>query len=528
MTTELATQDKAGLIETYPSYPISQARPMLAAQEKAGLIETVTVLFKYKWEITGIFLVIFLLVTIGSLLWPRSYETSSDVLIQFGREYVDRPNLANSPTMSRMETIPLSTVEIVNSEMSIMQSYDIAEKVVSTIGVEKMYPKLAGAAGPSFLERIGVREKVPVLQKATLKFQEDLKIAVKLQKNVRSNVIEVKYMGKNPEIVAQAVNLYVRLFTEKHREVNSGSRSAFLTNQLATFKQKMDIAADKLQSFKEEKSAFDIPAQRTLNLGTIEKVEQDLRIAQSTIASLRDRITSRKEQLKKIKRDKSLYTPTSMDSVLSNAHTQLLTLQSKELNLLQKYKENSHFVKDVRKEILIVRDFIKEQERDIAAKVKTSNPIYQGIMTDILKAESDLQTELAREKAIRQQLQQAQKDVQEINTSEMKLRELTRNFEMDEANYKSYRAKYDEALISKEMEKQAMSNVSIVQEAPVNHKPKWPKKFLNIALAMVFGAACGIGYAFFVESYSQGISSPENVQRRLGLPVIAAISYQQK
>lgn len=496
-------------------------------QEKGSLIEIVTVIFKYKKGIAGIFLVIVFAITVVSLLWPRSYETSSDVLIQFGREYVDRPNVANTPNQPRSETLQMSTSEIVNSEIAIMQSYDLAEQVVSTIGVEKMFPGMKDP-GSSFLEKIGVREKVPALQKAAIRFQQNVKIGVKLLKNVRSNVIEIKYMSRNPVMAARAVNLLVSLYKEKHLEVYSGPRSGFLSNQLAAFKQKMERSADELQSFKHEKSAFDLPAQRTSHINQLEALEGSLRTSTTAIASLRGRLSSNNSQLKKIMGDKTLYTPSGLDSMLSNANNRLLELESKELNLLQKYKPDNPFVVDVRREIQNTRDFIKNQEMAISNKVKTANPLFQGVKVDANKSESELVSEIAKQKAVRIQIQDVLKELQDVDMNEKKLRELTRNFEIDEANYKSYRTKYEESLIYTEMYKQTISNVSVIQEAPVNNAPKWPKKFLNVLLGIAFGSACGIGYAFLAETYSQGISSSENVERRLGLPVLAAISHQQK
>ncbi|MBF0458256.1 MAG: hypothetical protein HQK99_10215 [Nitrospirae bacterium] len=496
-------------------------------QEKANLVEIVTVLFKYKKEITGIFFAIVFVVTVVSLLWPRSYETSSDVLIQFGREYVDRPNVANTPNQPINESLQVSTSEIVNSEIAIMQSYDIAEQVVSTIGVEKMFPGLKDSER-SFLEKIGVREKVPALQKAASRFQQNVKIGVKLLKNVRSNVIEIKYESRNPVMAARAINLLVNLYKEKHLEVYSGPRSAFLSNQLAEFKQKMEQSADELQAFKHEKSAFDLPAQRTSHINQLEALEGALRASTTAVASLRGRLSSNHSQLKQIMSDKTLYTASGMDSILSNANNQLLALESKELNLLQKYKPDNPFVVDVRREIQNTRDFIKNQEMAISNKVKTGNPLFQGVKVDANKSESELVSELAKQKTIRVQIQDVLKELQDIDMNEKRLRELTRNFEINEANYKSYRTKYEESLIYSEMYKQTISNVSVIQEAPVNNAPKWPKKVLNVLLGIAFGSACGIGYAFFAETYSQGISSSENVERRLGLPVLAAIPHQQK
>lgn len=46
---------------------------------------------------------------------------------------------------------------------------------------------------------------------------------------------------------------------------------------------------------------------------------------------------------------------------------------------------------------------------------------------------------------------------------------------------------------------------------------------LNIGLSIVLDALAGLGVAFANELSSQRLSTPESVERRLGLPVLATI-----
>jgi capsular polysaccharide biosynthesis protein len=77
------------------------------------------------------------------------------------------------------------------------------------------------------------------------------------------------------------------------------------------------------------------------------------------------------------------------------------------------------------------------------------------------------------------------------------------------------------------MNLQRMSNVSVIQAATIPAKPIKPKKALNILLGIILGAMSGLGYAFFSEYASQGLSTPESVEKRLGLPVLTTISYKK-
>ena len=87
--------------------------------------------------------------------------------------------------------------------------------------------------------------------------------------------------------------------------------------------------------------------------------------------------------------------------------------------------------------------------------------------------------------------------------------------------------KLEEARISDDMKLQKMANVSVIQATTVLAKPIKPKKTLNILLGIILGAVSGTGYAFLSEYVSHGLSSPESVEKRLGLPVLTTVAYKK-
>ena len=95
---------------------------------------------------------------------------------------------------------------------------------------------------------------------------------------------------------------------------------------------------------------------------------------------------------------------------------------------------------------------------------------------------------------------------------------MKRELAANERNYKTYLEKVEEALISDDLNRLKMTNISVIQGASVPAKPIKPKKALNIALGIILGAVSGLGLAFFSEYTNQGLSTPESAERRLGLP----------
>lgn len=97
---------------------------------------------------------------------------------------------------------------------------------------------------------------------------------------------------------------------------------------------------------------------------------------------------------------------------------------------------------------------------------------------------------------------------------------------MNERNYKTYLEKAEDARILEDMNLRKMANVSVVQKAAVPLHPIRPRKNLYVAFSILFGVIGGLGFAFLSESLSQTFSTPEDVEKRLGLRVLLSVPYR--
>jgi polysaccharide biosynthesis protein PslE len=478
-------------------------------QNTGSLRDFLTVLFKHKSKIGTIFLATVATVTIGSFLIPPVYEAKSTLLIKFGREYIYRPEVGDKSPM-----VSINKEEIINSDINILTSQDLIEKVITTLKIENIYPDLIES--PPY--------KITPLQAAILRFEKKLFVeGVK-----RSSVIQVSFQHKNPQIAAKAVNMLVDFYKEKHLDVYGNSQSSFLEKQLSAYDQKLKQSENDLEAFKQKNQVFSIDEQRSLLLKQRMELDTELKNTGTRIEELQKKLSSLKSQLKDMSEDKNRYTQTDRDRIVVDAKAKLLDLKLKERNLLEKYTESNLLVANVRKEIELVTNYLTQQEEDISVKVKTGNIVYQELEKESLKTESDLNSQFAKEKSIRRQLSQADREIQSTDLKEKEIVALKREASNNDKNYRTYVDKVEEARISDDMNLQKMANFSVIQAAVVPAKPVMPKKALNILLGVILGAVSGLGFAFFSESSSQGLSTPESVEKRLGLPVLTTISCKTR
>ena len=480
--------------------------------QTSSVRDFLTVLFKQRNTILIVFFAVVATVTIGSFLLSPTYEAKSSLLVKFGREYIYRPEVGERVPDLRL--MPLNQEEVINSEIQILTSRDLIEKVITTLKVENIYPEMV--ENPS--------KMITPLEAAILQFEKKLFVeGIK-----KSNVIQTSFQHKNPRIAAKAVNLLVDFLTEKHLQVYSDPKSSFLEQQLSTYEKRLKESQNQLEGFKQKYRVFSLEEQRTLLLKQRTDLDSALKTAQNQVKELQNRRSSLKNQMRTVSKDVPLFSETERYKIVDDAKTQLLTLQLREQQLLQKYNENTPLVVNVRKEITIVQDFIKKQEEDLKGKVRTGqNIVYQDLEREMIKTQAELSSQEARRATLQGQITQLDMEIQSLDLRENELQNLRRELAANERNYKTYLEKVEEARISDDLNRQKMANISVIQTASVPPKPIKPKKALNIALGIILGAVSGLGLAFFSEYTNQGLSTPESAERHLGLPVIGTIPYKE-
>ncbi len=478
------------------------------AREANGLREFLTIVFKRKKLILGVFLAVIVAATATSFLLTPVFEAKSSLLVKLGREYLNRPEVgSNAPVMS------LNQEEVTNSEIQILKNRDLIEKVISTLKLENVYPDLLNSSS----------NRVKPLDVAIERFEKNLTV----EGMRKASVIQVSFQHPDPQTAARAVNLLVELFKEKHLQVFSDPKSSFLETQLLAYDQKLRESESRLQNFKQKAGVFSLEEQRTLLLTQRNDLDTALKSTRHIISELHKRIASQKEQLSKIAASPARYTSTERDRIIVEAKSKLLTLQLSEQELLKKYTENNRLVVNARREIQMVKDFLREQESDINTKAKTGNQVYQSTEIEMVRAETELNAQKGKAQALNQQLAELDREIRSLDYSEKNMQQLKRDMQLNEKNYQTYLEKAEEARITVDMNRLKLANISVIQSAMVPAEPIKPKKLLNIILGIVAGVMSGLGLAFLAESASHTFTTPEQVEHRIGLPVLTTIAQHE-
>jgi uncharacterized protein involved in exopolysaccharide biosynthesis len=474
-----------------------------------GLRDFLTLLFKHKTKIVFMFSFSVGIGLFLSFLVPPVYEAKTSLLVKIGREYINRTDVGDDRFLMSLEQ-----QELINSEIQILSNRDLIKKVVSRLTWESLYPELLRKS-PS---------KITPTEAAILKFEKSLKV----EGVRRSNVIQATFRHKDPQVAVRALNLLVELFREKHLQVFSETPSPFLEKQMVTYREKLGESENRLESFKQQNRVFSLEEQRSLLLKQRTDLDTSLKTSSNTIRELQEKLSFLKNRNIAGSTSNPLYTQTDREKIIVDAKAKLLALHLQEQELLRKYREDSRLVVNVRKEIHLVKNFLKEQEEDIRVRVGTGNKVYQELELERIKTEADLKSQQAKTAILRNQLDNLDEEILALDLREKAISNLERELATNEKYYKTYVDRLETARISEDMNRNKLANISVIQEAVVPEKPIRPRKRLNILVSIFLGGFSGIGLAFFAEKLSQGFQTPESAERRLALPVLTSISYKKE
>lgn len=471
------------------------------------LRDFLTIFFKHRAEILMIFFVVVAITTIASFVVPPVYKAESSLLVKYGREYLNQSEVGTAPPM-----MTLNRDEIINSEIQIIKSPDLAKKVIENLKLSQVYPDLAKKPP----------RNIGPMDAAIARFEKSLNVAdIK-----KSSVMEVSFEHKDPRIAAKAVNLLVELFKEKHLQVFSSPQSSFLEGQVEEFHKKLLASESAMQDFKQKNRVYSLDEQRTLLLRQRTDLASEMMSSRNHIDELQRRLSTLQARIRVMTTSNALYTQTERDKIIVDAKSRLLALEISQQELLRKYTKDNKLVVENRNQIELVRNFLHDQEKDISSKVLTGNTVYQEAQKDVVKTEADLGAQRAKLAMLRVQVKQLDEDIRSLDLREKEMQNLKRELTTNEKNFQVYGDKMAEARIIEDMNKLKLANISVIQAASVPVAPVKPKKSLNILLGIIFGTISGIGYALFSERNSQGLTTPEIAQKRLNLAVLAALPYK--
>jgi uncharacterized protein involved in exopolysaccharide biosynthesis len=417
---------------------------------------------KRRWSVCLIAAATFSAVAVYTFRMEPVYEASSVLLIRLGRSYTPRPELDEKKVREIRDS-----QAVINAELQILRSYDVAKKVVEDLGRERMFPSLEDDDRDDSLS----------VDSAVRKFKRNLHAKGVTQ----SDMIRVSYQHKDPELAAEIVNHTVEVFEEKHLDAFDDPQALpFLEDKVDNYRGQVKSASAALKIFQVEH-----PGSLKGLLEQLAEVEADLRSAPGRISGLEERF----DYLNEV-RFRSRRALTTVSQPIQRAQGRLLELHLKQQELLAVFVDDDRRVVDVRRQIRIVTDFISAETAKPAPSAARI-----GLDTQIIDTEAELRSQRAQLRALQVQLTGLNADLAELHAQEAVRRNLVRERDLAESYHGTYLQRLEDTRITGEMNRQKIANIAVLQKAITPTKPVAPKKRINLVVGMILGLAFGVGYA---------------------------------
>jgi uncharacterized protein involved in exopolysaccharide biosynthesis/Mrp family chromosome partitioning ATPase len=509
----------------FPAQP--QPTPVRTAEQRPGglkLGDVYYTLFRHKWKI----LVLTLLGVLAAAgIWffkGPLYQSQAKLLVRYVRDAraVDVSLGAQGDVKS-----PDSRGEnIINSEIEILTSRDLALEVADLVGPDKILAKAGGGtnrfAAAGLILR-GLEVDVPR----------------------RSSVIRVAFNHPDPDMAQTILRALVQNYLRKHAEVHRavGVFDEFLTRQTDALRSQLRQTEQELQKLKLTANVTSVEESKRILAEQASRVRQELMGAEAELAERRT-ILEKAQQAAGIAAPTNTTvaaTETPLDPVQEQHYRTVLarleTLRIRELELLLQFTPESQDVRQVRDLIASAEKTKRELETAeprllrLAQLVLRANPganaagsrTTLGAGMDLGALEAEAAALEARVKKLREYQDEVRAEVAKINEVEQAISELQRNKQREETKYLYYSASLEQARIDESLGASSLANINVLQEAstPAINAEKTRKIVLGVLFA---GLAAGVGLAFLLEMVLDArLKRPSDVEQKLNLPLFLSI-----
>ncbi|WP_350614476.1 GNVR domain-containing protein [Pseudomonas sp. HY7a-MNA-CIBAN-0227] len=497
--------------------------------------DVLNILFKRRYVVLGFFLAALVGGFAGLKLFPATYESTARLLVRIGQEDIYVPTL--SSTQFRAPMMSVVREEQLHSEAGILTSENLSEQVVDEVTPQKLFPgidvehpwytpkgvvqgltQMYSAIEGYFFPQSADRS---LRSRAVSRMQSDLSA----EPVKSSNIIEVSLRNKSAEAAALGVNTLVKRYLVERVRIYQREKTSFISSQLDELESQIKTTERGLGSLRSERQVVDVDLQRNMQIDKLKDARKNIDTTQVMIDQTERQNEVLRQQLNNVPRTTELTGAQSSNSfALSELSKQLTDLKRTEAETISRLSANDPKIVPLRQEIAVVEQQISSQKgQRYASSERGINPLNARLRDDLMRNESAL---AGYRQALATLTQQEKLDIErlnELNGIEAQFKEMEQKLGVLRDSRKLYLERFEETRFLSQQAEAQIGNVSVVNWASVNNRPVSPKLWLVLVGVLLGGLLGGIGLAFVFEILDDSLKSESDVQRYLGLTVIAKV-----
>lgn len=401
-------------------------------------------------------------VTVVSYLLPNKYEASSTVFIE--KSVISE--------LLKGLTITPSAEEKIKVLSYALNSRTLISKVLDELDLNK---------------KGGEAEQENLIKE----MQQNTQIKIK----DKEGLFVIAFQNKDPRIARDYVNALVRRYidenTSSKREESYGA-TKFVSEQLTTFKEKLDKSEEAANAFKSGSGSV-----ASMDPSLLLK---DINDSQQRLDDLRIRQTQ-------------LETAIAGLSKVNSAQSNMPALQKRLQELQLQYTDSYPEIQRVKEDIRALDEQLK---RGQGVTKPVDSPEYAKLASELRalrQAEANLSSNIARNRSL----------LHTIPAARATLDSLEREKNSQKMLYEEMLARQGKSEVSKQMEVQDKSTVfRVVDPAVLPFKPVSPDRVKLILMGILGGIAAGLGLVLLKDQLDGSVKDLDTV-KKMGMPLLAVI-----
>lgn len=455
------------------------------------------------------------------------FQASSGLVVSFSQMPSGVPGQASQA--AAQAPAPVDHEEIINSYTLELQSGDLARRVISEIGVEKVYPPYTGLNPLTYLMAVlnGLLEnnsdpaagRERELEVAVDRF---LKKDLKVDSERTSNVITLAVLNENRDIAVQVAQRLIDTFIERQARIDRDPRLEFIRGQVEVYRKHVADAQAAMESFRMTNGISSMEEERTTLIQERSNLEQ-------AIVATRSRGVGDEQSVRSLTAQMQQLSPVvetaqnDKDPLELTVRSNLADLKTREAALRQAFSEDSTAVQDVGRQIRAAEELLEQVRSRSPLTHAEANTAYQQIQVAIAQAQADLEAARESEASQRQELQQLNDRMAARDRQESTYQNTARDYQLADQNYRLYLQGVESARIADDLNKQRLSSISVFDRPFASIRPSRPKRPMIILVSAFGGLILGLLAAFASEAFDEALSTPSQVESLLKVQVLGSM-----
>jgi succinoglycan biosynthesis transport protein ExoP len=426
---------------------------------------------------------------------PKAYQATTTIQIE--RRNLTPLSNGQNPWLENYWNL-----EFYPTQYELLQSRGLAERVVKSLDLMEDPTFNPGAA------REGAKSATAEGDQAVLgALADQIRGGLSVEPVRSTQLVQLSFRASSPEFAARAANAFAEAYIDmgvEDRFATAGKASTFLSSQIETLKQEIQDKETQLQAFSRRADIVSMDPATNVTLKRLEALNTQFAEAKKM------RIEREAEYHETVTGPKGSMSDSLSSGVVSEQRGQILKLEREYETKLKTYKPDFPDMVALKAEIEKARQHLGEVVGEQVEKARNNAlAAYQTA----LRQEQEIESELNALK--REAIDQNSAAVEYTN---LKVEIQTRRDLLDELMRKQ-----SETEVAVRLQDTRQSNIRIIDKALVPGGPFQPSLRKDVTYGLLMGLLFGIGCAVLLEFLDRTVKSPEEVERKLGLPTLAVI-----